>query len=294
MTLTEAVWLAKNEGKSSSIKCPAHDDGSPSLSVSAGSSQPVILRCHAGCLTADILTAGGLVMADICDPDQPIKPRPLVAPKPTAKDRLAWLATTVSEGIQSRYGVTPSELAWSSPNRLEGVPEPQLWRVFLSTLYRPDDVVWIGDKTDSGQPHHASNFRRVSDWLESEPAGRLVSLSTFKAGSISRGNDSIDQHRFIVLESDSLPISKQPAAINFCREFTKLKAIIHSGNKSLHAWFERPADDVLDQLKVILPALGIDLAGLDRPAQPYRMPGFARETGGGFTGLLWLDRKDSR
>ena len=200
-------------------------------------------------------------MADICDPDQPSKPRPLVAPKPTAKDRLAWLASTVSEGIQSRYGVTPSELAWSSPNRLEGVPEPQLWRVFLSTLYRPDDVVWIGDKTDSGQPHHASNFRRVSEWLESEPAGRLVSLSTFKAGSVSRGNDSIDQHRFIVLESDSLPISKQPAAINFCREFAKLKAIVHSGNKSLHAWFERPADDVLDELKVILPALGIDLAG---------------------------------
>ena len=130
-------------------------------------------------------------MADICDPDQPSKPRPLVAPKPSAKDRLAWLASTVSEGIQSRYWVTPSELAWSSPNRLEGVPEPELWRVFLSTLYRP-------------------------------------------------------------------------------------------------------ADDVLDELKTILPALGIDLAGLDRPAQPYRMPGFARETGGGFTGLLWLDQKDAR
>jgi len=32
-----------------SARCPAHEDDRPSLSISRGDRQPVLLHCHAGC-----------------------------------------------------------------------------------------------------------------------------------------------------------------------------------------------------------------------------------------------------
>lgn len=48
-----------------SVRCPAHHDKSPSLSVDSGTTQPVVLHCHAGCSTAEILSAAGLQTSDI-------------------------------------------------------------------------------------------------------------------------------------------------------------------------------------------------------------------------------------
>jgi hypothetical protein len=35
--------------------CPAHDDRAPSLSISEGDDGRTLLKCHAGCSTADIV-----------------------------------------------------------------------------------------------------------------------------------------------------------------------------------------------------------------------------------------------
>lgn len=43
-----ATWMAR---------CPAHDDSSPSLSISAGSNGKVLVRCHAGCDQRDVIAA---------------------------------------------------------------------------------------------------------------------------------------------------------------------------------------------------------------------------------------------
>jgi hypothetical protein len=47
--------------------CPAHDDHNPSLSVTAVPGWGVLVCCHAGCRTEDVLTAIGLSMADLYD-----------------------------------------------------------------------------------------------------------------------------------------------------------------------------------------------------------------------------------
>ncbi|QJD53757.1 DNA primase [Streptomyces phage Kela] len=48
------------------FQCPAHDDRSPSLSVSAGTKgMDVVFKCHAGCERDDILAALGLTWKDI-------------------------------------------------------------------------------------------------------------------------------------------------------------------------------------------------------------------------------------
>lgn len=45
--------------------CPAHSDKQPSLSISEAEDGKVLLHCHAGCRTEDILNMIGLTMADL-------------------------------------------------------------------------------------------------------------------------------------------------------------------------------------------------------------------------------------
>lgn len=49
-------------------QCPAHEDKQPSLSIGRGTDQPVVLRCHAGCTTEDIVAAIGMRLSDIMTP----------------------------------------------------------------------------------------------------------------------------------------------------------------------------------------------------------------------------------
>ncbi len=52
-------------GGSYQVKCPCHDDNEASLTISEGKDGKVVLHCHAGCNTEDILRAKGLTYADI-------------------------------------------------------------------------------------------------------------------------------------------------------------------------------------------------------------------------------------
>lgn len=67
LTLQEAVEAAL-DGRESQVRCPSHEDNSPSLSVKPGRTQPVLLHCHAGCDPEDIIGAGGLDWAQVCNP----------------------------------------------------------------------------------------------------------------------------------------------------------------------------------------------------------------------------------
>ncbi len=48
-----------------SVICPAHKDRTPSLSVSRSQDGGILLKCFAGCATADVVAAMGLKMADL-------------------------------------------------------------------------------------------------------------------------------------------------------------------------------------------------------------------------------------
>ena len=72
MTLADAVHAARM-GRCSSLRCPAHDDHSPSLSVSPGRNGAVLIKCHTGCPTESVLTSVGLKWADICAPNRTLQ-----------------------------------------------------------------------------------------------------------------------------------------------------------------------------------------------------------------------------
>ena len=60
----EAHLRAGWRGQSGS-RCPAHSDDSPSLSFKEGDEGQVLITCQAGCDTADVVRALGLIWKDL-------------------------------------------------------------------------------------------------------------------------------------------------------------------------------------------------------------------------------------
>ena len=55
----------KWQGDRFMAQCPAHEDRKPSLSAATGDDGRVLLKCHAGCQTEDVLLAMHLTYADL-------------------------------------------------------------------------------------------------------------------------------------------------------------------------------------------------------------------------------------
>jgi len=55
----------RRSGRNWSARCPAHDDRQASLSISDGNDGRLLVHCHAGCKTSDVLAAMNLTDADM-------------------------------------------------------------------------------------------------------------------------------------------------------------------------------------------------------------------------------------
>lgn len=62
------LGAVRRSGDGYAARCPNHDDTKPSLTVSPGDTQPVVLTCHTGCHPDDILAALGLEWRQLCAP----------------------------------------------------------------------------------------------------------------------------------------------------------------------------------------------------------------------------------
>ncbi|MSU78421.1 MAG: DUF3987 domain-containing protein [Gemmataceae bacterium] len=60
-----AIGDYKRSGKSYQARCPAHEDTSAGLSISAGEDGTVLVKCHSGCNAEAVVTALGLTMRDL-------------------------------------------------------------------------------------------------------------------------------------------------------------------------------------------------------------------------------------
>ena len=169
------------------------------------------------------------------------------------------------------------------PDRMD-----QSWKQFV-WLFDPDDVVWIGNKFDSGQGEHQKHFRTAREWLVDDTvAGPFTCPATFRAGAFSRSNENVVHRRFLVVESDVLSKDHVGAVFRWMRDEVgmQLRAVVDTAGKSLHGWFDFPKKPVFDELQVILPQLGCD-PGLFKASQPCRIPGALRN--GKYQSLLYLN-----
>ena len=55
----------KGNGHRWMAKCPAHEDKSPSLRITAMEDGRVLVHCFAGCSAADVMTSVGLTLSDL-------------------------------------------------------------------------------------------------------------------------------------------------------------------------------------------------------------------------------------
>jgi len=234
--------------------------------------------------------------------------------KPTAQEAARQQQRFAAEQLRARASISlkeilrayekePAAFYESSPTRLLQDPYDD-WRLLLR-LFKPEDIVWIGSKyascndkkSDAEKAKCTQYFRKVSDWInEKEAPEQFTCPSIFRPGTYSRCNNSVLKRRFLVIESDTLTKPQMAAVINWCTKFLRLRAIVDTGGKSLHGWFNTPAPAVLADLRLILPNLGrapgepptLDPA-LFKLAQPCRLPGAWRERGRVRQALIYLD-----
>lgn len=161
---------------------------------------------------------------------------------------------------------------------------------FILRLFYMDDILWLGNsRTESGYPRHAANFRTCADWLKQEKLPQMIAAGVFESGSISRGKDFVKLAPYIVIECDEI-IGHEPktkaekaenkklgaALIRYAQDRLGLilRAVIDTGNKSLHAWFDRPSLADFKALSSKAKALCIDKGVLDQcQSSPLRLPG---------------------
>lgn len=207
--------------------------------------------------------------------------------------RLQTRAKASLQTILAEHDWPTSDIWESSPSRLLEDPAGD-WRLLLQ-LFSPGDVLWIGDVKDScpndaddrRKRECARHFRPVSEWLkESQAPGQFTCPSVFKSSVHSRSNENVAGTPFLVVESDILHKEQLGAVFYWAAQFLRLRAIVDTGGKSLHGWFDRPTPEAERELKTILPELGCDPA-LFKPSQPCRLPGAKR--GDKVQSLLYLD-----
>lgn len=180
--------------------------------------------------------------------------------------------------LLQKFSLDLPDLWELSPIRLESDPAND-WRLLLR-LFQPDDVVWIGDVHDSG-PGKGRHFQTVEKWLAYPMApGNFTCPAIFKNNVESRSSLNVIARPFLVVESDTLTKPEMCAVFNWLRPIMRLRAVVDTAGKSLHAWFDFPPKEALVELENVLPAMGCDKA-LFKPSQPCRLPGAARADKGG-------------
>lgn len=111
-----AGWVAR---------CPCHDDRKPSLSLSLGRDGRILLKCHAGCRTEEVVKALGLDMRDLFPPRSPAKPNQERITKYEIKDADGNLVA-IHERHEGPYG---KRFCWRLPDGtigLGGIPTANL------------------------------------------------------------------------------------------------------------------------------------------------------------------------
>jgi hypothetical protein len=182
------------------------------------------------------------------------------------------------ERILARNRWLFDEICSSSPSNLQEYAPEDYFRRFL-LLWKPGDVIWIGNVYDSGSLSAASHFRTVQEWLQIGPVmGNFTCPSVFRPGCTSRADKEALERRYLVVESDTLSKDEVGAVFRWLSKDLRLTlhCIVDTAGKSLHGWFSVPPPEKEPSLKVALGELGCDVKLFNR-TQPVRLPGAWRD-----------------
>ena len=137
-------------------------------------------------------------------------------------------------------------------------------------------------------PHWSQpkEVKSVAEWTQENLNDmQFICPAHLKCREMGRCIDKVEHRHFLVYESDRDGLASnwdgQAGCIDRLSKDMRLKMVVYSGGKSLHAWFDistRRKDQVQNFLGLCI-QLGADPAAL-RPAQLVRMPwGIRKEAG---------------
>jgi len=133
--------------------------------------------------------------------------------------------------------------------------------------------------------------------------GPMTTPCTWPPGTVSRTGQNVLSSPFVVLDFDGFDGHKPAtpaeieahvlaslALVRWLRDgqHWRLAALVHTGGKSVHAWFHSPPTAVVQSLKAPADALGIDQTLIGHPAHPCRLPGQRHEKTANLSRVLWL------
>ena len=180
--------------------------------------------------------------------------------------------------------------------------------VFLKAMYFDDDLIWIGDRHETGIL--GRTIRTAGDWIwYFEHGGRTAPFIVInplnglpaktKGSSINetfRGDNNVLAFRYCMAEFDDMSREDQ---IRFWSAIkVPVVALVDSGGKSIHAWVDIRGEGVqaLEQWDVKIKRglydstfipMGVDKA-CSNPARLSRFPGHFREGKGKYQRTLFL------
>jgi hypothetical protein len=137
------------------------------------------------------------------------------------------------------------------------------WSLFIGALYKQhdpakpsdwqnqSDLLWIGNLWESGKPEYRRCFHCVHEWLRYPGSpGPQICVAPFDDNGSYRGQHLSDTWRrskhwahlrpFYVAESDTLKVEQFGIVVEYLQRFSTLRAIVDTGGKSFHAWFDVP------------------------------------------------------
>jgi hypothetical protein len=198
--------------------------------------------------------------------------------------------------VLDQFEWTYDQILKSSPLAVAHRPPEEQFRLWLK-LWPPHSTIWIGDVFDSGSEESKSHFRPIADWYQLGPVmGNFTCAATFHPGATSRSNISVESRPFVVVESDVLSRDEVGAVFRFYyrRLAHRLRCIIDTAGKSLHAWFDAPTSTRdLARMRAGLTGLGCD-PKMFNASQPARVPGVLRHGSAGVPPapqkLIWISQ----
>lgn len=220
-----------------------------------------------------------------------------ISPKPPAFDGPAAFAA-LAAGAQL---TDPEADTWErSPFRLGWAPDEDAANV-LPIIYRPDDLLFIGSRLESGRP--GENIRPIGEWIELFRSGQvppehlIINPLTGKEGKTKAGepsfrcDDCVARFPYVLVEFDAAPIEDQLRF--FSASKLPVACLTHSGGKSVHALIRVDAAtreewiNTVEAFYVHLKPLGADPANRN-PARLSRLPGGWRAEKNTFQRVLFL------
>ena len=183
-------------------------------------------------------------------------------------------------------------------------------RHFLDSLFQRTDRIWTGEVHESGCIGYTDRWRSCEEWLISRARiGPMVTPAVWQHGCHSRSSANVLRPAFTVLDFDGfdgiqpdspeqlkIHIRHSLAIVRWLREKQKwpLAALIYTGSKSIHAWFDALPQECLESARITSEQLGVDSGLIGRPEHPCRLPGQIHIKTNKPSRTLWLREKSEQ